>query len=132
MNVGHLDLDIHNPDAKHIVKQAGLTPRERDSMTHLLSNGYTDAFRFLYPTARGNFSYWSMRAGNRAPNRGIRLDYFIVSNDMLGKVATESNSPTDAKVFSEIPSPGIIDSFVCHEATESHSDHAPVALIIKV
>lgn len=49
LNVGHLDLDIHNPTAKHIVKQSGLTPVERNSMTEFLSSGFTDAFRFLYP-----------------------------------------------------------------------------------
>lgn len=51
LNVGHLDLDIHNPTAKHIVKQAGLTPQERNSMTSFLSSGiFKDAFRFFYPS----------------------------------------------------------------------------------
>lgn len=50
LNVGHLDLDIHNPTAKHIVKQAGLTPVERNSMSKFLASGqFIDAFRFLYP-----------------------------------------------------------------------------------
>jgi exonuclease III len=50
MNVGHLDLDIHNPDAKHIKKQAGLTAQERKSFTDLLATGFIDAFRFFYPS----------------------------------------------------------------------------------
>lgn len=49
LNVGHLDLDIHNPDAKHIVKQAGLTPQERQSFTDLLAGPFRDAFRYYYP-----------------------------------------------------------------------------------
>jgi exonuclease III len=49
LNVGHLDLDIHNPTAKHIAKQSGLTPEERNSFSVLLSSGFKDAFRFLYP-----------------------------------------------------------------------------------
>lgn len=49
LNVGHLDLDIHNPTAKHIVKQAGLTPRERESFTQLLNTNFIDAFRYYYP-----------------------------------------------------------------------------------
>ncbi len=49
LNVGHLDLDIHNPTAKHIVKQSGLTPEERNSFSSLLAAGFRDAFRFLYP-----------------------------------------------------------------------------------
>ena len=50
LNVGHLDLDIHNPTAKHIDKQAGLTPQERASFTEFLSGNFHDAFRYLYPS----------------------------------------------------------------------------------
>ncbi len=50
LNVGHLDLDIHNPDAKHIAKQAALTPQERGSFSNLLTTtGFIDAFRFFDP-----------------------------------------------------------------------------------
>ena len=49
LNCGHLDLDIHNPDAKHIAKQAGLTPQERQSFTKMLDEGYFDALRHQYP-----------------------------------------------------------------------------------
>jgi exodeoxyribonuclease III len=50
LNVAHLDLDIYNFDAKHIMKQAGLTPEERQSFGDLLAQGYKDALRFLYPS----------------------------------------------------------------------------------
>ena len=49
LNVAHLDLDIHNPTAKHIAKQAGLTPQERTSFGTLLATGFQDALRFFYP-----------------------------------------------------------------------------------
>jgi exonuclease III len=50
LNCGHLDLDVHNPGAKHIVKQAGLTPQERKAFTQMLQEcGFRDAFRHLYP-----------------------------------------------------------------------------------
>lgn len=49
LNCGHLDLDIYNFDAKHIVKQAGLTPQERSSFSRMLDAGYFDAFRYLHP-----------------------------------------------------------------------------------
>lgn len=53
LNVGHLDLDIHNPEAKHIVKQAGLTPQERASFSNLLAQtGCRDAFRFFHSGKR--------------------------------------------------------------------------------
>jgi exonuclease III len=50
LNVGHLDIDIHNPTAKHISKQAGLTPQERASFSLLLQETkFLDAFRYYYP-----------------------------------------------------------------------------------
>jgi exonuclease III len=49
LNVGYLDLDIYNFDAKHIHKQASLTPEERASHAQLISEGYIDALRFFYP-----------------------------------------------------------------------------------
>lgn len=50
LNVGHLDLDIHNPEAKHISKQAGLTPVEREAFAQMLSETqYVDAFRHFHP-----------------------------------------------------------------------------------
>lgn len=49
LNVAHLDLDIYNFDAKHIVKQSGCTPRERAAFGQMLSEGFVDAFRHLYP-----------------------------------------------------------------------------------
>ena len=38
-----------------------------------------DAFRSVHPTAAGQFTYWSQRARNRPRNRGLRLDYFLLS-----------------------------------------------------
>lgn len=49
LNCGHLDDDIYNFDAKHIAKQAGLTPEERASFSRMLDAGYFDAFRHFYP-----------------------------------------------------------------------------------
>ena len=54
LNVAHLDLDIYNYEAKHIVKQAGLTPQERKSFQSFLDKGFVDALRYFYP---GNISY---------------------------------------------------------------------------
>ena len=50
LNCGHLDLDIHNPTAKHIAKQAGLTAEERAAFAGMLSEtGFRDAFRHFHP-----------------------------------------------------------------------------------
>jgi exodeoxyribonuclease III len=84
LNVAHLDADIWNVTAKHIVKSAGCTPRERDAFGVLLSDGpYVDCFRHLWPEATGCFSYWSTRSGNQLLNRGLRLDYAVASPSLL-------------------------------------------------
>merc|ERR1711879_1106206 len=75
LNVAHLDLDIWNVEAPHIAKSAGTSPQERESFGKLLGAGFVDAFRHLHPDAHGAFTYWSVRAGNRPFNKGLRLDY---------------------------------------------------------
>ena len=52
LNVAYLDLDIHNPRAKHISKQAGLTPQERASFGARLASEFQDSLRFFYPGGR--------------------------------------------------------------------------------
>jgi exodeoxyribonuclease III len=119
LNVGHLDLDIYNPTAKHISKQAGLTPQERASFGDMLAQGFFDALRHLYPEAKGQFSYWSQRTFARGGNRGIRLDYFVCSDDLR---------PTD-----EVrPGPAVLDSYILHKDTVGCSDHCPVVLVLKL
>jgi exodeoxyribonuclease III len=98
LNCGHLDLDIWNCHAKHIPKQSGLTPEEREGFSNMLtsgrqpcppapaagvSSGFIDALRYCYPFARGQFSYWSQRSFARPVNKGIRLDYFICSRSFV-------------------------------------------------
>ena len=74
LNVAHTNLDVWNDGAKHLAKQAGTTPEERQSFQDMLDAGFVDVFRKLHPTARGHYSYWSLRVGNRLPNKGLRLD----------------------------------------------------------
>lgn len=51
LNCGFEDLDIHNPTAKHIVKQSGLTPLERAAFAEMLNETrYRDAFRHFHPS----------------------------------------------------------------------------------
>ena len=80
LNVAHLDADIWNVTAKHIPKSAGCTPREREAFGEMLADGpYVDAFRQLHPEAVGCFSYWSTRSGGQVLNRGLRLDYAVLT-----------------------------------------------------
>jgi len=114
LNVAHTNLEVWNDGAKHLPKQAGVTPQERASFQEQLDAGFVDAFRNLHPTAQGHYSYWSQRAGNREPNKGLRLDYFICSEDFFddkGKVTVR-------------------DSYMISE--QDGSDHCPVVLEVEI
>lgn len=148
LNVGHLDIDIHNPKAPHIKKQSGLTERERNSFSELLATGFKDTLRYFYPNALGQFTYWSQRANGRPVNKGIRLDYFICSNIMIPLVANDKYSidvenninkdvlsanrvnTVDVNYISDHPI--LYDSYIIHNETEGISDHCPIMCVLKV
>ena len=67
---------------------------ERDKMRKLLSSGFTDTFRYLYPDKAGIYSWWSYRFNARKNNAGWRIDYFIVS-DRLRERIIDSRIHTD-------------------------------------
>ncbi len=76
-NVAHQPIDLKNPSSnKHT---AGFTDEEREGFTKLLSAGFTDSFRHLYPEKRDAYTYWSYRFGARARNAGWRIDYACIS-----------------------------------------------------
>lgn len=97
-----------------MAKQAGVTAEERTSFQGMLDAGFVDAFRELHPAAKGHYSYWSQRAGNRAPNKGLRLDYFVCDTSFF----TESS-----KVIAR-------DSYVLFD--QVGSDHCPVVLELEI
>ena len=51
LNVAHTEKDIKNPGPNR--RNPGFTDEEREKMTRLLSSGFTDTFRYLYPTGPG-------------------------------------------------------------------------------
>lgn len=106
LNVAHEEIDIKN--AKANAGNAGFSDEERAKMTELLAAGFADTFRRLHPT-EVTYSWWSYRFHARENNAGWRLDYFLVSERLLGAVR-EASIRTD--IFG--------------------SDHCPVELMISV
>ena len=105
MNVAHQEIDLKNPKTNH--KNAGFTDEEREKMTQLLSNGFIDTFRSLYPE-QVTYSWWSYRFRAREKNTGWRIDYFLISERLKGRLE-------DAKIHTEIMG----------------SDHCPVEITLK-
>lgn len=78
LNVAHQELDLKNPKSNR--NNPGFTDRERDKLSRLLADGFTDSFRHLHPTLEGAYSWWSYRFHARENNAGWRIDYFLTSN----------------------------------------------------
>ena len=107
LNVAHEEIDLKNPKTNR--KNAGFSDQEREKMTTLLSSGFTDSFRYLYPDVTGAYSWWSYRFHARQNNAGWRIDYFIVSDRLRDKIRR-------AEILSDVEG----------------SDHCPVLLDIEL
>ena len=83
LNVAHDNIDLKNPSSNH--HSAGFTDEERNEFSKLLDIGLVDTFRYLHPD-EVKYSYWSYLRNARATNAGWRIDYFLVSKDILPKV----------------------------------------------
>lgn len=104
LNVAHKEIDIKNP--KTNLRNAGFTIEERDDFTRLLSRGFTDSFRALYPEEI-KYSWWSYKFRAREKNTGWRIDYFVVSNRIMSQIK-------DAFILTDVMG----------------SDHCPVGITI--
>lgn len=106
LNVAHEEIDLKNPKTNR--KNAGFTDEERNKMTVMLENGFTDTFRYFYPEQKEIYSWWSYRFKAREKNAGWRIDYFIVSDRLRERLE-------GTKIHTEI----------------FGSDHCPVELTLK-
>ena len=84
LNVAHQEIDLKNPKTNR--KNAGFSDEERAKMTELLESGFTDTFRYLYPDAIEEYSWWSYMGKARERNTGWRIDYFITSKRLDDKI----------------------------------------------
>ena len=84
LNVAHQEIDLKNPKSNR--GNAGFSDQEREKMGVLLSSGFTDTFRALYPDREGAYTWWSYRFNARKNNAGWRIDYFIVSDRLMPRV----------------------------------------------
>ena len=84
LNVAHKDIDLKNPASNH--HNSGFTDEERNKFSELLSAGFTDTFRYLYPDKKSAYTWWSYLRKARLSNSGWRIDYFLVSNRIADKI----------------------------------------------
>ena len=83
-NVAHNEIDIKN--AKANIGNAGFTYEERDKFTKLLESGLIDTYRYYNPQ-KEEYTWWSYMGNARKNNVGWRIDYFLVSKEIIDKVS---------------------------------------------
>ena len=106
LNVAHNEIDLKNPKTNQ--KTAGFTKEERACFTNLLTNGYFDSFRYLYPKQTEAYTFWSYLRNSRASNVGWRLDYFVLSEKLKEN---------------------LVDNMI--RSKVMGSDHCPIVLFLK-
>ena len=105
-NICHRAIDIHDPVRNKNV--SGFLPEERQWIDTFMNNGFVDSFRHLNPEPH-HYSWWSYRANARNNNKGWRIDYNLVSENLKNNIKRAYLLP-DAK----------------------HSDHCPVGVELEL
>lgn len=106
-NICHTEKDIARP--KENQNSIGFLPEERAKIGQFMREcGLVDVFRHFYPDQTEQYTRWSYRAGARPRNVGRRLDYAMVSDDL-------------------------VDSLVSfrHRQDIMGSDHCPIELVLQ-
>ena len=104
-NTAHNNIDLANP--RENSKYSGFLPEEREWIDRYLEHNFIDIYRQLYPD-RVQYTWWTYRMGARGRNIGWRLDYYLVSKELV---------------------PRITEVEVCDQVTGS--DHCPVSLSLQ-
>lgn len=103
-NTAHQPIDLARPDENETT--SGFLPEERAWVQKYLEHGFVDVYRRLYPE-RVQYTWWTYRMAARQRNIGWRIDYFLVSESLAGRVR----------------------DVIIHDGVTG-SDHCPVELVI--
>ncbi len=106
-NVIPEDIDCHKPSSW--IHDALFQPEPRAGFRAMLESGYTDVFRSLHPGQGGYFTYWDYFRRAFEYNRGIRIDHFLISPELVHRVVKCEIDTTP-------------------RAQEKPSDHTPIVL----
>lgn len=106
-NVAREYIDIYPENQKNTPEDPLFISEERAGFEAFISSGFVDVFRAFYPQKEGAYTWWGPRPKSRAENKGSRLDYFLVSGELLSYIQS-----------------------IKHHTTTLCSDHCPISIII--
>lgn len=106
-NIAHKEIDIHNPKGNK--NSSGFLPEERAWMDAFFKNGFADGFRLINQEPH-QYTWWhQLRPSTRIENKGWRIDYISVTDNL-------KNSVADARIYPDV----------------KHSDHCPVLVTLNI
>uniref|UniRef100_A0A6C0IXN6 Endonuclease/exonuclease/phosphatase domain-containing protein n=1 Tax=viral metagenome TaxID=1070528 RepID=A0A6C0IXN6_9ZZZZ len=82
LNVVSDNMDIYNASILKRGNSPGTKDYERANFKNLISLGYTDVHRYLYPEDK-LWTWWDYRSRARTKDNGWRLDYFLVADEKI-------------------------------------------------
>ncbi len=80
VNTAHQEIDLARPKENQLI--SGFLKSERAWIDQLLQIGFVDSFRYLNPSKKDAYTWWSQRSGARKRNVGWRIDYFFLSDQL--------------------------------------------------
>lgn len=104
-NVVREHIDVYPENQKSHREQSVFLDERRAWFQELLSMGFVDVFRAFYPDKEGAYTWWGPRRRSRVENKGSRLDYFLVSGELLSCIQS-----------------------IRHHTTTMCSDHCPISI----
>lgn len=104
-NTAHKEIDLARPKENENV--SGFLSMERAWMDKLVAHGYIDTFRH-FNKEPNQYTWWDLKSRARERNVGWRIDYFFVTENLLGSVSK---------------------AFIMPEVMGS--DHCPIGIILK-
>ena len=104
VNTAYAPIDLARP--RENVRTSGFMPEERAALRTFFDAGLVDTFRHLRPD-EAKYSWWSQVTNTRERNVGWRLDYILVSRNLVPHLV-------DADIHCDVPG----------------SDHCPVSLTL--
>lgn len=109
-NVIPEEMDVYK--VERVAKDALFQPESRQAYKDLLSQGWTDVLRHLYPEER-IYTFWDYFRNAYGRDAGMRIDHFLLNEQLLPKLKSAG-----------------VDKFV--RGWEKTSDHAPVWIELNV
>jgi exodeoxyribonuclease-3 len=90
-NICNKEIDIHNPVSNK--NSSGFLPEERAWMDKWFEHGMIDSFRAINGDKLHQYTWWSFRANARANNKGWRIDYISLTDDLSNKLVAADIRP---------------------------------------